>query len=205
MQPFMKMKKKVGMTESTRQVLNRTIDLLHRVSNKKLSEEVARRELSTTLSTHFFAEGGGEEQRKIKLQLVLEEANGIITQLEKEKIPLYEAIMLINRIVVSGVKEEDLPVEPVQLRTKMPQYEEEVEFVSQEFDVSGERVENNLHVRAPQKVVEKPLPMESKQPTEEVAVLMNRVLTNKKQLEDSVQALNGLLQIAGFELRPIGK
>ena len=59
MQAFIKGKKRGGMQEATRQVLNRAIDLLHRVSNKKVSEEIALRELTADLSTHFLAEEGG--------------------------------------------------------------------------------------------------------------------------------------------------
>lgn len=208
MQPFMKMKKKIGMTESTRQVLNKAIDLLHRLSNKKLSEESAKKELSTTLSAHFVAEGGVEEQKKIKLQMVLEEANGVVSQLDRGQIPLYEAIMLVNRIVVSGANKEEAPlketkIEPIQLRTKLGAYEEDLEFVSQEFDVSGDQREKNLQVKESQKPQEKEEPVIVRQPSEDVVLLMNRVLMNKKQLEDSILDLNGTLHTIGFELRPI--
>ena len=213
MQSFMKMKKKVGMTESTRQVLNKAIDLLHRVSNKKLSEEAARRELATALSTHFLAEGGVEEEKKIKLQVVLEEASNVVSQLEKGKIPLYEAIMMVNRIVVSEnfpKKEEGNKIEPIQFRTKVDPYEDTA-FVSQEFDVSGDQKEKNLESR----VVNKPefvlqeekvtQQVELKEITDDIALLMNRVLKNKKVLEESISVLNGSLHPIGFELRILDK
>lgn len=210
MQPFMKMKKKIGMTESTRQVLNKAIDLLHRLSNKKLSEEAARRELSTTLSTHFLSEGGVEAHKKIKLQMVLEEANDVVTQLDKGKIPLYEAIMLVNRIVVAGAGKEPPPIpassiEPLQIHPKIAPYEEDLEFVSQEFDVSGEQRERNLHIRTSEKIQEKLAETAPRQSEEDVTLLMNRVLMNKKQLEEAISDLNGTLLSVGFELRPIGK
>lgn len=216
MQPFMKMKKKIGMTESTRQVLNRAIDLLHRLSNKKLSEESARKELSATLSQHFISEGGVEAQKKIKLQMILEEANDVVTELDKGKIPLYEAIMLVNRIVSNGVHKEPPPlpesriesadaIEPIHIRPKIAPYEEDVEFVSQEFDVSGDQRERNLQMKISQKIQEKIEEAPPKQSEEDVALLMNRVLLNKKQLESAISDLNGTLQSVGFELRPIDK
>ena len=211
MQSFMKMKRKIGMTESTRQVLNKAIDLLHRLSNKKLSEEAARRELSTNLSTHFLAEGGLAEEKKIKLQAALEEANEVVTQLERGKIPLYEAIMMVNRIVVSEVlpktlnKEESSKIEPIQIHSKEESPEDEGAFVSQEFDVSGDQKEKNLQVRTLQKLQEKAEASVVKAPPEDVTTLMNRVLMNKKQLEESVLALNSSLHVIGFELRPLDK
>ena len=214
MQPFMKMKKKIGMTESTRQVLNKAIDLLHRLSNKKLSEESARRELSTTLSTHFLSEGGVEAHKKIKLQMVLEEANDVVTQLDKGKIPLYEAIMLVNRIVVAGASahtgKEPPPIptsniESFHIHPRIAPYEEDLEFVSQEFDVSGEQRERNLHIRTSEKFQEKLAETAPRQSEEDVTLLMNRVLMNKKQLEEAISDLNGTLLSVGFELRPIGK
>ena len=210
MQPFMKMKKKIGMTESTRQVLNKAIDLLHRLSNKKLSEEASRRELSTMLSTHFLSEGGVEAQKKIKLQMILEEANDVVTQLDKGKIPLYEAIMLVNRIVVSGINKEPPPIpenrfEPILIPEKISPHEEDLEFINQEFDSSGEIRERNLHIRTSQRLQEKLEERAPKQSEEDVTLLMNRVLMNKKQLEEAISDLNGTLLSAGFELRPIGK
>lgn len=215
MQPFMKMKKKMGMTESTRQVLNKAIDLLHRLSNNKISEDVAKRELATTLSAHFLAEGGVEAQKKIRLQMVLEEANDVVTELHKGKIPLYEAIMLINRIVVTNMNKEPPPVpenrlspsytEEAQLRPKLPPYQEDMEFISQEFDISGDQKERNLQARFMQKIEEKEEALPPKQSEEDVILLMNRVLMNKKQLEEAISDLNGTLYAAGFELRPIGK
>ncbi len=237
MQPFMKMKKKIGMTESTRQALNRAIDLLHRLSNKKLSEESARKELSTMLSQHFLSEDGVDAQKKIKLQMVLEEANDVVTQLDKGKIPLYEAIMLVNRIVSNSASKEPPPlpeariesanaIEPIHSRPKIAPYEEDVEFISQEFDVSGDQREKNLQERMAQKIEKLPQQMDGilsktlmtasddtkkievrapRQSEEDVAILMNRVLMNKKQLEESILDLNGSLQSVGFELRPIVK
>ncbi|MBM3193853.1 MAG: hypothetical protein FJZ59_06460 [Chlamydiae bacterium] len=216
MQPFMKMKKKIGMTESTRQVLNRAIDLLHRLSNKKLSEESARKELNTTLSQHFLSEGGVEAQKKIKLQMILEEANDVVTELDKGKIPLYEAIMLVNRIVSNGVNKEPPPlpdnritsanaIEPFDNRPKITPYEDDAEFVSQEFDVSGDQREKNLQMKISQKIQEKIEEAPPKQSEDDVALLMNRVLMNKKELENAISDLNGTLQSVGFELRPIEK
>ena len=214
----MKMKKRVGMTEPTRQVLNKAIDLLHRLSNKKLTEDSARRELGATLSTHFLAEGGVEAHKKIRLQMVLEEANNVVVQLDKGQIPLYEAIMLINKIVVAGGSKEPPPVpenrlEPLPNRAKIAPYQEDLEFVSQEFDVSGDQREKNLQSRIPQKIESKiALNVEEKtketaphRSEEDVTLLMNRVLLNKKQLEEAISDLNGTLQSVGFELRPIGQ
>jgi hypothetical protein len=216
MQPFMKVKKKMGMTESTRQVLNRAIDILHRVSSKKLSEELARKELSTTLSTHFLNDGDVDPIKKIKLQRCLEEVNEVTSSLDKGKIPLYEAIMLVNRIVVSGATHQPPPLPETkatsfQIRPKITPYEEDVEYINQEFDISGNQREKNLQLINTQKledkvqeIVREPVRETAPLQTEEdVTLLLNRVLLNKKQLEEAISDLNGTLQSIGFELRAI--
>ncbi len=219
MQPFMKMKRKQGMSEPTRQVLNRAIDLLHRLSNKKISEEGARRELSATLSAHFLSEGGVEAGKKIRLQLILEEATGVVAQLDRGEIPLYEAIMLVNRIVVSGISKQEPPPIPddripsIQLRAKINPYEpaveeeieEDTDFVSQEFDISGESREKDLQMGRSIKMQEKVPDNAPKQSEDDISALLAKVLLNKKQLEAAIFELNDTLQSVGFELRKIEK
>jgi hypothetical protein len=126
-------------------------------------------------------------------------------------------------------------IEPIHIRPKIAPYEEDVEFISQEFDVSGDQREKNLQMRMAQKIenssheIGEIIPKQvmspsqhnlasgsshvqenigdlpPKQSEEDVTLLMNRVLMNKKQLEESISDLNGTLQSVGFELRPIGK
>ncbi len=220
MQPFMKAKKKMGMSESTRQVLNRAIDILHRVSSKKLSEELAKKELSATLSAHFLSEGDVDPIKKIKLQRCLEEVNEVTSALDKGKTPLYEAIMHVNRIVVSGATKEPpaLPENrpnPFQIRPKITPYEEDEEYINQEFDIPGTQREKNLQLINTQKLEDKVQEMRREQGSEteheapprqseeDITLLLNRVLLNKKQLEEAISDLNGTLQAVGFELRPI--
>ena len=218
MQPFMKMKRKQGMNEQTRQVLNRAIDLLHRLSSKRISEEGARRELSAALSAHFLAEDGIESGKKIKLQLILEEATTVISQLDRGEIPLYEAIMLVNRIVVSAIVKQPPPIPkdsiaPIQYRARINPYEaseeleieEDVDFVSQEFDISGESREKDLQVARTIKVEEKLHNAPPKQSEDDITALLSKVLINKKQLEAAIFELNDTLQSTGFELRPLDK
>ena len=106
------------------------------------------------------------------MQVILQEVTRIVSQLDLGQIPLYEAIMMVNRLVVQEVKTQDT-------------------FVNQEFDRPG----NTLH--------EIPVQEKKEPPMEELSVLMNRVVLNKKQLEESIMVLNGSLQAIGFELRSI--
>ena len=118
--------------------------------------------------------------------------------------------MLINRIVVSGVNKEPPPIpeirsETLQIRPKINPYEEDLDFISGEFDSSGDQREKNLQMRPPQKIHEKIEEPAPKQSDDNVTILLNRVLINKKQLEEAISDLNGSLQTVGYELRPINK
>jgi hypothetical protein len=230
MQPFMKMKKKITMTESTRKVLNKAIDLLHRLSSKKISEDVCKKEISYTLSSHFLEDTKVNADSKVKLEMCINEASDIIESLEKGKIPLYEAIMLINRVVVNHAGIESLESfeqkdEPLQFKPRVEPYKEDSDFVSQEFDISGDQREKILKERFFQKLQSRETEMlekthekenfqretliseikELNKASDDVSLLMNRVLVNKKQLEEAICDLNGQLQSIGFELRPIQK
>jgi hypothetical protein len=231
MQPFMKMKKKISMTESTRKALNKAIDLLHRLSSKKITEEVCLKEINLTLSNHFLEDGKVNADQKIRLEMCLKEASEVVDHLEKGKIPLYEAIMLINRVVVNhtNIELEELHEEreePLQFKPKVEPYKQDSDFVSQEFDISGDQREKILKQHFFQKLQEKEDRIEEmklsqkeslnsdthiseikelNKASDDVVHLMNRVLLNKKQLEDAISDLNGQLNSVGFELRPIQK
>ena len=116
--------------------------------------------------------------------------------------------------------------EPLQFKPKVEPYKEDSDFVSQEFDISGDQREKILKEHFFQKLQEKENRIEEiklsqkesfnkdaavseikelNKATDDVVHLMNRVLLNKKQLEDAISDLNGQLNSVGFELRPIQK
>lgn len=170
MEHFMKMKKKVSSTETTRQVLNKAIDLLHKLSNQKIKSEEVKSELSQVFSQYFLsqngAENGIEERNKLKLEILLKETCDIVDRLDSGRIPLYESIMLMNKVAagfgqpkqeseLSANKAEEVVTEmnvekesptTVRLRpTKNTSEESSVDFPEEGFDYSGAEREKKIH------------------------------------------------------------
>ncbi len=219
MQQFIKMRKQVSMTESTRLVLNKSIDLLHKLSNGKLGKEEVKKEITILLSTYYVTvhpESGHVDspEKKLKLEHFLNQAYEIAEQVESGKVPLYEAIMLMNKVVVSLKPNESESEEEnrVQTTTKAPSYPAEREVIrfrpvekqtnSAVFDeVALENQETNLKV-ADRFELRKP-ERQSQNEDSEVTELISDVLKQKKALENSISHLNQSLSKIGFELRPI--
>ncbi len=207
MDQFYKVRKKMSIAESTRQVLNKSIDLLHKLSNRKLAKEEMKQQLSTLLSNYFFAVhpdsaklnfGEVDETSKIKLELFLEQAYEICDKVSNGKAPLYEAIMLMNKVVVAHQpNHEEVPAQPTpRLEVSEPlsrlEEEEDPGLVPDAFDLSGEvREKIKARMVTPEK--------------QEVGSLIADVLKRQEELNLSISVLNHSLKEVGFELRPLSK
>jgi len=194
MQQFIKMKKQVSMTESTRLVLNKSIDLLHKLSNGKWGKDEVKREMSSLLSTYFAAvyPQGSLDKR----EHFIDQAYEIIDQVELGKVPLYEAIMLMNKVVVSlKPAEKAVPYSEREVIRFRPAPKEEEEVIFEEGIIEENREQDRFEVKQLEKQKELADP--------EIAELMGEVVKQKKALENSVTHLNLALSKVGFELRPL--
>lgn len=222
MQQFIKMRKQVSMTEATRLVLNKSIDLLHKLSNGKLAREEVKKEISVLLSTYFVTvypetEKGVDADAKLKLEHVLDQAYDIVYQVESGKAPLYEAIMLMNKVVVSikplyeendsddrgsvFAKQTIAEKEVVRFRPA-PEYEMREPFPDPEVEQTvsvAQRLENPMEP----KEVSRAQPINKTSRETDVSDLMNAVIQQKKALENSIAKLNASLEEIGFELRSL--
>lgn len=152
MDQFMKMRKKMSMAESTRQVLNKSIDLLHKLSNKKIAKDSAKKELGSLLSHYFTSSFDGangiSKESKVKLELFLDQAYEILDKTDSGDTPLYEAIMMMNKVVVNNqvaekvVNEQDTSA-PV-LRVKEPQERAQTEDEGDEKDEEEIEIEEEI-------------------------------------------------------------
>ncbi len=215
MQQFIKMRKQVSMTESTRLVLNKSIDLLHKLSNGKLGNEDVKKEVTVLLSTYFVtaypeSDRGDDPEKKLKLELFLDQAYEIIDQVESGKVPLYEAIMLMNKVVVSLKPFEQQQLEErahTPKRTALPSEREVIRFRPVPKEVDEEVFEEDLNEERNMKMAERFEFRKTEKQREmadpEVADLIQDVLKQKKALENSISHLNQSLSKIGFELRPI--
>ena len=104
------MKTHKNLSEQKRQVLNKSIDLLHKLANKKMNIRDVKKELSSILSVYFFSffpkDAQIDEENKLKFEKFLKMAYEVVENLEGGKSALYEAIMLMNKIVVNYSLEE---------------------------------------------------------------------------------------------------
>lgn len=206
MNQFMKMKKKMSLAESTRQVLNKSIDLLHKVSNKKLSLEAAKKDLSSILSGYFVSIYPGKERiddsLRVKFGIFFDHASDIVTKVDEGKTPLYEAIMQMNKVVTDYE-----PSEPEENK------KEEDESISHEIAFSDREKEILIqeHANVFKEVIEEDndlspiMPTMVKEDKRTSSELLQEVITHKKELEKSISHLNKSLFELGFELRTISK
>ncbi len=174
MDDSMKLERK-GMGELTRQMLNKAIDLLHKVSNKKMESGVAKKELIEILSSYFlYPLARGSEKAKKRFKSLLEEVCQIVDKIDSGKAPLYEAIMQMNKAVMH-----------------LPQnfLEEEDSLASTEFDSPGITKERQFKIET-----------KSRGKSEEIQDQITRILDLKERLQTSVTELNNLLSAVGFEL-----
>ncbi|MBM3202017.1 MAG: hypothetical protein FJZ56_06380 [Chlamydiae bacterium] len=199
MDQFHKVKKKMSIAESTRQVLNKSIDLLHKLSNKKLSRDEINKQLSELLTAYFASlHPEMNEANSIKLDHFLKQAEEIVDKVANSKSPLYEAIMLMNKVVVSNqpdLEEENMAEEkPIENRLMR---EEEMGLVTSEFDLSGEAQEK-VKVKAA-------ISQRTVSSFHEVGSMISEVLKKQEELNHSILQLNDSLKGVGFELRPLAK
>lgn len=229
MDQFMKMRKKMSMAESTRQVLNKSIDLLHKLSNKKIAKDAAKKEVSALLSHYFTSMGessnGISKESKVKLELFLDQAYEILDKTDSGDTPLYEAIMMMNKVVVNNQVPEKVE-ETVVSEAPSIRVSESKSAPEQWDDEEDEEEEDDEEYQMKQNE-DRPLRFEAKempktsQPTrrvhfekssfqnrsqqkqKEVGNLVDEVLQQKFALENSIDQLNHSLRAMGFELRAI--
>lgn len=197
------------MGEETRKVLNKSIDLLHKLSKEKITAKQARQELSTILAGHFLASNqdskGIDINQKVRLKRYLDEALSIVDQISTKQAPLYEGILLMNKVILKRQSEEVVPLNET---TLSPYFEEsrfdevqEPALMSDQFDLSGTQKEEGMKREVINMVEGKST---SPNYTEMgIQELMQEVLKNKDLLEKSIAHLNTSLLRAGFELKTV--
>jgi hypothetical protein len=220
MDQFMKMRKKMSMAESTRQVLNKSIDLLHKLSNKKIAKETARKELSAVLSQYFSSLGSGlaiDQERKVKLEIFLDQAYEIIEKVDAGDAPLYEAIMMMNKVVVNNQMEEAGKERVSSIRPPEPKMKMREEISRSDYDDEDEEEEEEFRrvEKTPRKAkehsrqisgstrFESSIQEEVGDANQEVSLLIGEVLKQREALEKAVKHLNAVLHELGFELRSL--
>ena len=215
----------MSMAESTRQVLNKSIDLLHKLSNKKIAKDTARKELSAVLSQYFSSLGSNfaiDQDSKVKLELFLDQAYEIIEKVDAGDAPLYEAIMMMNKVVVNNQMEEPArskvsaprpPLPKMKIREELSedQYPDDEEDEEEEdFDEDFRRPAKEFkRARESSRQTVTPIRFNSsvresrEESNQEVAELVKDVLKQKEALARSVKHLNEVLHEVGFELRSL--
>lgn len=211
-----KMQNKENMGEETRKVLNKSIDILHKLSKGKTTRKEGRQELSALLAGHFLSthkpNEGIDINQKVKLQCYLDEALDIIDKIDSGKAPLYEGILLMNKVIVKKKSvEETVPLdekaispvfEEVKIAPLAPK--EDPPMIHEQFDRSGTQKEAELIKAVKMENHAKSSKMSHTQYSQMgIQELMQEVLKNKELFEKSVLNLNESLLEVGFELRMV--
>lgn len=190
MDAFSKIRKTAGREEQKRQMINKAIDLLHKLANKRLDFVEAKSEISRVVSEYYVIDDkeGVEGNDKINLEVMMNNAYDVISGVKEEKLNLYQAIMLMNKVMArAGSGEKETPKKP------MPKKPEALE-VKESVKVS---VQPEKQEQTPPQAVN----MDRDDDT--FTCLMNKVIENKRKYHQSIEDLNELLKTHGFMLNTL--
>lgn len=176
--------------ESIRRVLNRIIDLLHKLSNKKIDLQQTKKELSILLSNYFLSQPGDEnaltEDNKVKLEFFLHQARGILEKVDAGTTPLYEAIMLMNKIVMQSAVEEENTSDWGISKKEHTETEQPIENEPQTLPLQEQKIERLASQN-------------------DIQGLLDKVVSCKKELAESINRLNVMLKDVGLALTELDK
>ena len=186
MDAFSKIRKSAGREEQKRQMINKAIDLLHKLANKRLEFDEAKSEISRVVSEYYVIdeEEGVKDDAKINLELMINNAFDVISGVKEEKLNLYQAIMLMNKVMAHQESVSD---------TVLSTKENEIESQKEDKPIEKPKKEEKIEV------VKKTISKEEKL----FAIHMNEVLENKKKLHQSIEELNEILKDHGFSLKAL--
>ncbi|MCH9811453.1 hypothetical protein K0U07_01670 [bacterium] len=104
MDTFSKIRKTASKEEQKRQMINKAIDLLHKLANKRLDFADAKSEISKVISEYYVTheEEGIDSRSKINLEVMMNNAFDVISGVKEEKLNLYQAIMLMNKVMAQS-------------------------------------------------------------------------------------------------------
>ena len=190
MDAFSKIRKTAGREEQKRQMINKAIDLLHKLANKRLDFVDAKSEISRVVSEYYVIDDkeGVEGNDKINLEVMMNNAYDVISGVKEEKLNLYQAIMLMNKVMAqAGAGDKETPKKP------MPKKPEALE-VKESVKVS---VQPEKQEQTPPQAVK----MDRGDDT--FTCLMNKVIENKRKYHQSIEDLNELLKSHGFMLNTL--
>ena len=190
MDTFSKIRKTATKEEQKRQMINKAIDLLHKLANKRLDFADAKSEISKVISEYYVTheEEGIDSSAKINLEVMMNNAFDVISGVKEEKLNLYQAIMLMNKVMARSEgakpsKAEPKKQEKQEKKVEMPEKglkQEKVPLPALSQEVKREKVE--------------------KKEDPSFAQLMDLVIANKKKYLDSIEELNALLKSHGLKL-----
>jgi len=183
MDTFSKIRKSAGREEQKRQMINKAIDLLHKLANKRLDYDEAKSEISRVVSEYYVIddEDGMGDNAKINLEVMINNSFDVLEGIKDEKLNLYQAIMLMNKVMAHQ--------EPVKVKPKVEIQTAPIQEVVK-MDVVVEET----------KKVEKSAPLTPVKSEDLLKDALNQVIENKKRLQQSIEDLNEVLKGHGFTL-----
>ncbi len=221
MDPFMHMRTKINVAEATRQILNKSIDLLHKLSHKKVMRIEVNKELNLLISQHFFSCVLGREvmddKDKLQLELILSQAYEVTRKVEKQEVPLYEGIMMMNKVVMGQSIIGESSQQESEQESNHSYGEEEADLFSLGCSPSGvsssgasssmcssNAYDGSMVKASEYEAKQGVFGFYSEEPQENsVEGLMGDVVKQKELLQQSILKLNSALQELGFQLTPL--
>lgn len=186
MDTFSKIRKTASQEEQKRQMINKAIDLLHKLANKRLEFDEAKTEISRVVSEYYVMDEseGVKDNLKVNLEIMMGNAFDVLEGVKDEKLNLYQAIMLMNKVMAHPGQISEKPEKKVETVPAVKK-EEPKEIVK--VEEKQEAVVKNISAKSDDLFSQK----------------MAEVIENKKRLKKSIEELNEVLKGYGFTLKDL--
>lgn len=186
MDTFSKIRKTASQEEQKRQMINKAIDLLHKLANKRLEFDEAKTEISRVVSEYYVMDEseGVKDNLKVNLEIMMGNAFDVLEGVKDEKLNLYQAIMLMNKVMAHPGQISEKPEKKAETIPAIKK-EEPKEIVK--VEEKQEAVVKNISAKSDDLFSQK----------------MAEVIENKKKLKKSIEELNEVLKGYGFTLKDL--
>lgn len=188
MDAFSKIRKSAGREEQKRQMINKAIDLLHKLSNKRLDFDDAKSEISRVISEYYVLDesAGVADNTKINLEVMINNSFDVINGVKDDKLNLYQAIMLMNKVMAHGESSKEESSKKIEKPAFVEEKKQKVSEIKKEVKLIENKVPDIKEVKSAKGT--------------EVTRAMNDVIENKKKYLQSIEQLNEILKAHGFSL-----
>ncbi len=186
--------KQMELTEGMRKVLNQAINLLHQSSHQKISVDEAQDTLKELFISYQFV----NEKENARVKELHSEAFDILKKVWEKDIPLYEAIMMMNTVImeIKTLSSDYIESDNIQEKISISFIEEKKSNVIDPIFKGEEEGEIEM-------IKEEKIDKEKISGGKDIHDLLSRVIDSKKQLQNTICSLNDSLEAVGLQIKEL--